>query len=136
MDEFSYLCKSTILQESLQFAFITTKSPFRITCSNYNKKVKMFLAHSREYDARMVMKYSKPRADVESLDIQSLSCMPDCVKKDFSSFIGQMNEKYTYVGIVQGLFKNNTDIEVMKNLCQEMRQSSTKKKQKPLKEAQ
>ncbi len=82
-----------------------------------------------------VMKYSKPRADAESLDTQSLLRRPDCVKKDFSSFIGQMNEKYNYVGIVQGLCKNNSDVQVVKNLCMEMRQSCVKKKQKQLKEA-
>ena len=46
-----------------------------------------------------------------------------------------MNEKYNYVGIVQGLCKNNSEIQVVKNLCMEMRQSCIKKKQKQLKEA-
>lgn len=82
-----------------------------------------------------VMKYSKPRSDAESLDTQSLLRRPDCVKKDFTSFIGQMNEKYNYVGIVQGLCKNSSEIQVVKNLCVEMRQSCIKKKQKQLKEA-
>ena len=80
-----------------------------------------------------VMKYSKPRADAESLDTQSLLRRPDCVKKDFSSFIGQMNEKYNYVGIVQGLCKNNSDVQVVKNLCMEMRQSCVKKNKNNLK---
>jgi len=54
----------------------------------------------------MVMKYSKARADVEMLDTASLSRRPYCIKKDFSDFIGLMNEKYNYVGIVEGLCKN------------------------------
>jgi hypothetical protein len=30
----------------------------------------------------------------------TLTKKPDCMKRDFSNFIGKMNEKYTFVGIV------------------------------------
>ena len=39
-----------------------------------------------------VMKDSKPRSEAESR-------RPECVKRDFSSFFSQMNEKNCYVGI-------------------------------------
>lgn len=82
-----------------------------------------------------VMKYSKPRADAESLDSASLFRRPDCVKKDFSNFIGQMNEKYTYAGIVQGLCKNSSDQSIIASLCKEMRVAYVGRKQKELKDA-
>lgn len=135
LNDFTQRC-SGFLQESLQFAPFTAKSHIQNYMLQLQQKGEDVYMHAGvSMMLECVMKYSKPRADVESLDSQSLSRRPDCVKKDFSSFIGQMNEKYTYVGIVQGLFKNNADIQVMKNLCQEMRQSCAKKKQKQLKEA-
>lgn len=82
-----------------------------------------------------VMKHSKPRPDAESLDTASLNRRPDCVKRDFSSFIGQMNEKYTYAGIVQGLRKNVTDANIVAQLAKEIRSATSAKSQKELKAA-
>ena len=106
-----------------------------------------------------VMKYSKPRSEAESLDSSSLTRRPECVKRDFSSFFSQMNEKNCYVGIVRGLSKslslaNNQQQQqqspppsqqqqqsqqhihlIVKNLCQEMRQACARQSGRELKSA-
>lgn len=46
-----------------------------------------------------------------------------------------MNEKYNYVGIVEGLRRNLNETLLVKSLCVEMRQSCAKKNEKKLKEA-
>ena len=135
LNDFTQRC-SAFLQESLQFAPITAKSHIQNYMLQLQQKGEDVHNHSGvSMMLDCVQKFSKPRADAESLDQQSLQRRPDCVKKDFASFIGQMNEKYTYAGIVQGLCKNNSDSQVVKTLCSDMRQSYAKKKQKQLKEA-
>ncbi len=129
VNDFTQRC-SAFLQESLQFAPITAKSHVQNYMLQLQQKGENIYNHSGvSMMLECVMKYSKPRPDAESLDSQSLQRRPDCVKKDFSSFIGQMNEKYTYVGIVQGLCKHNSETQVVKQLCSEMRQSNSINKQ-------
>jgi len=69
------------------------------------------------------------------LDSASLSRRPECIKKDFSNFIGLMTEKYNYVGIVEGLRKILNETYLVKNLCAEMRQFCSRKNEKMLKDA-
>ena len=119
--DFTQRC-SSIIQEGLQFAPITAKSHIQNYMLQLQQQGENIYNHSGvSMMLECVMKYSKPRADAESLDSASLYRRPDCVKKDFSNFIGQMNEKYNYAGIVQGLCKNSDDMQIVNNLCKEMR---------------
>ena len=134
VNDFTLRC-SSILQEGLQFAPITAKSHIQNYMLQLQQRGENIYDHSgASMMLECVMKHSRPRADTESLDTASLHRRPDCVKKDFSNFIGLMNEKYNYVGIVQGLCKNMSDMQIVKNLCQEMRTAYQSRKQKELKD--
>lgn len=104
--DFTQRCFS-IVQEGLQFAPITAKAHIQNYMLQLQQRGEDIYNHAGvSMMLECVMKHSRPRADAESLDAVSLQRRPDCVKRDFSSFVGQMNEKYTYAGIVQGLRKN------------------------------
>lgn len=135
VNDFTQRC-SSILQEALEFAPLTTKSHIQNYMLQLQLKGDNIYNHSGiSMVLECVMKYSKPRSDAESLDTASLIRRPDCVKKDFSNFIGQMNEKYNYVGIVQGLCKSSTETLIVKNLRQEMRHYSSIKAEKQLRDS-
>ena len=133
VNDFTSRC-SSILQEALEFAPITAKSHIQNYMLQLQQNGDNIYDHSGvSMVLECVMKYSKPRAEAESLDSASLIRRPDCVKKDFSSFVGQMNEKYNYVGIMQGLCKNSNDLYLVKNLSKEMRLYCASKNEKQLK---
>lgn len=135
VNDFTQRC-SHILQEALEFAPITAKSHIQNYMLQLQQRGDNINNHSgTSMVLECVMKYSKARGDVEMLDTASLSRRPDCIKKDFSNFIGLMNEKYNYVGIVEGLRKNLSETQLVKNLCAEMRQSFLAKNEKKLKDA-
>jgi hypothetical protein len=135
VNDFTQRC-SAILHEALQFAPITTRSHIQNYMLQLQQQGDNIYQHTGvSMVLECVMKYSKLRTENEQLDSTSLSRRPDCVKKDFSSFIGQMNEKYNYVGVVQGLCKTMNDSMVVKSLVKEMRQSCLKKSSKILKDA-
>lgn len=135
VSDFTQRC-SGILQEALEFAPITAKSHIQNYMLQLQQKGDNIYNHSGvSMVLDCVMKFSKPRADAEQLDSASLTRRPDCVKKDFSNFIGLMNEKYNYAGIVQGLCENLSDEKIVKILSQEMRQSCINKNEKQLKDA-
>ncbi|CAF0782495.1 unnamed protein product [Brachionus calyciflorus] len=134
VNDFTQRCAS-ILQQALEFAPTTTKSHVQ----NYMLQLQLngedIYNHSGiSMVLECVMKYSKLRSDASALDTASLGRRPDCVKKDFQNFIGQMNEKYTYVGLVQGICKSLTEQEIVKNLRSEMKTYSREKSEKKLKE--
>jgi phosphatidylinositol 4-kinase len=129
VNDFTQRC-SHILQEALEFAPITAKSHIQNYMLQLQQRGDNIYNHSgTSMVLECVMKYSKPRSDLPD------STRPDCIKKDFSNFIGQMNEKYNYVGIVEGLRKNLTESVLVKNLCLEMKQMCLKRNEKKLKDA-
>ena len=135
ISDFTKRC-STFLQEALQFAPVTAKSHIQNYMLQLQQRGENIYNHAGvSMVLECVMAYSKPRAGADALDTASINRRPDCVIKDFSSFIGQMNEKYNYAGVVQGLCKNSTEIQVKNDLCQEMRQMCNKKQEKQLKDA-
>jgi phosphatidylinositol 4-kinase len=135
VNDFAQRC-SSILQEALEFAPITAKSHIQNYMLQLQQNGDNIYDHSGvSMVLECVMKYSKPRAEAESLDSASLTRRPDCVKKDFSSFVGQMNEKYNYVGIMQGLCKNSNDLYIVRNLSKEMRTFCAARNEKQLKTA-
>ena len=123
-------------KEALQFAPTTAKSHIQNYMLQLQQRGENIYNHAGvSMVLECVMMYSKPRAGADALDTASLNRRPDCVLKDFSSFIGQMNEKYNYAGIVQGLCKNANEVQVVRALCHEMRMACSKRLEKSLKDA-
>jgi phosphatidylinositol 4-kinase len=90
VNDFTQRCYS-ILQEAIEFAPITTKSHIH----NYMLQLQIhgdnIYTHSgMSMVLECLVKFSKPRSDIESLDSATLQRRPDCIKKDFSSFIGNL----------------------------------------------
>jgi phosphatidylinositol 4-kinase len=134
--DFTQRCLS-IIQETLEFAPITAKSHIQNYMLHLQLKGENIYNHSGvSMVLDCLMKYSKPKSNIESLDSTSLSRRPDCIKKDFGSFISQMNERYNYVGVVQGLMKVMNMNALVKMLIYEMRAAASKTRdEKKLKEA-
>lgn len=129
---------STIVQEALEFAPITAKAHIQNYMLQLQLRGENVYSHSGvSMMLDCLMKYSKPRADIESLDSATLNRRPDCIKKDFAGFIGQMNEKYNFVGVVQGMLSKsvNEESSIVRQLVHEMRQSSSGRLEKQLKNA-
>lgn len=90
-----------ILAEGLRFAPITAKSHIQNYMLKLRQRGENIYDHSGvSMILECVMKHSRPRADAESLDAGALHRRPNCIKMDFSNFVGQMNEKYNYTGYV------------------------------------
>lgn len=86
VNDFTQRC-SHILQEALEFAPITAKSHIQNYMLQLQQRGDNIYNHSgTSMVLECVMKYSKPRSDVELLD--TASRRPDCIKKDFANFIG------------------------------------------------
>ena len=89
VNDFTLRC-SAILQEALEFAPITAKSHIQTYMLQLQMRGDNVYSHSGvSMVLECLMRYSKPRADIESLDTTTLQRRPDCIKKDFSSFIGK-----------------------------------------------
>jgi phosphatidylinositol 4-kinase len=89
VNDFTLRCFS-ILQEALEFAPITTKSHIQNYMLRLQINGKDIYSHSGiSMVLDCLMKFSKPRFNIESLDSTTLQRRPDCIKKDFSSFIGR-----------------------------------------------
>lgn len=132
VNDFTQRCTS-ILQEALEFAPITTKSHIQ------NYMLQLQLQGSNIYNhagismvLECVMKFAKPRDEAKLLDPATLNRRPDCFKKDFSNFIGQMNEKYNFVGVVRGLSESLDSYAIVRGLIKEMKQFSIKDRNEKL----
>lgn len=83
----------------------------------------------------VVMQVSKSNMDADGFDASLSQRRPDCVRRDFSAFITQMNEKYNFVGIVKGMLtkkyrvdgveKYALDTDVADDLIDELRDACT-----------
>lgn len=135
VNDFTQRC-GTILQQALEFAPITTKSHIQ----NYMLQLQLngndIYNHSGISMAlECIMKYSKLRSDTITLDSGSSIRRPDCIKKDFPNFVGQMNEKYNFVGIVQGMCKSLNHNDIVQSLRQDMKNNCINSSEKKLKES-
>ncbi len=133
LNDFTQRCNS-ILQEALEFAPITAKSHihnYMIQLQLKGDNINSHAGISMVLDC--VMKNSKLLTADTVVSAES-SRRPECMRKDFVTFIGKMNEKYNYVGIVLGMCKNLNDSSLVNALCHEMRECCSKKSEKRLKE--
>ncbi len=105
--DFTQKCDS-ILQQGLRFAPITAKSHIQNYMLRLRQQGENIYDHSGvSMVLECVMKHSRPRSEAEALDSTTLVRRPHCIKMDFTNFVGQMNEKYNYTGIVGFLIPNN-----------------------------
>lgn len=105
LNDFTQRCAS-ILQEALKFAPVTTKSHIQ------NYMLQLQLRGGNIYDhsgvsmvLECVMKHSKSSSAVMQTSVGTEASK---LNKEFTNFIGQMNEKYNFVGNVLGLSKSLT----------------------------
>ncbi len=97
VNDFTQRC-SSILQEALEFAPITTKAHIQKYMLNLQLSGDNIYNHSGlSMVLECLVKFSKPRFDVESLDSVTLQRRPDWIKKDFTSFIGNFLSIYYFV---------------------------------------
>ena len=134
VNDFTQRCAS-ILQQALEFAPITTKSHIQNYMLQIQLKGNDIYNHSGiSMVLECIMKYSKFRTNISGLDSSSSIRRPDCIKKDFPNFVGQMNEKYNYVGIVQGMCRSLSNNEIVQSLRQDMKNHCIAGSEKKLKE--
>lgn len=141
--DFTMRCTS-IIQEALKFAPISTKSHLQNYMLQLQKNGGNIYDHSGvNMVLDVVMQYSKPKVDGETLD-STLHRRQKCDQRNFAAFIGQMNEKYNYIGLIQGMLENNlsenkkkfsNEDRIVDLLIKDMHNYCIKNDEKKLKEA-
>lgn len=77
------------------------------------------------------MRHSK-----SSMEASAASAAASCrLNREFTSFIGQMNEKYNFVGVVRGLSKSMNGSGMVRALVDDMHTSCSRKSETNLREA-
>ena len=67
-----------------------------------------------------VMQFSAPSSsDADGIEASLNQRRPECVRRDFSAFITQMNDKYNFVGIVKGRLTQKYRIDGIEKMARE-----------------